>query len=1621
MGKHETVTSREETVQEPQVGEEEISPGDEAVPAEMEHRQNEVKEEKLTSTSTSAQTTDTPEMKDREPSIIITTEAEILSSQEKIKVQGSPLKRLLSGSSLKKLSKKQRGRRSSESRLSDSGEHVSDQLLSSAESAGNHREESPAQPPAEAVEVEEGTWASFKKLVTPKKRMKRPSLTGEDAGSPAEEPKTSEGEQGSDHSSEEVRKRKDSSVSWEAVLCGSGRRRGRKTSDSEDELAHGEKDDNKRDGETRQGTESPREISNGASSPRQAESPSEGDGGSTWKSLKRLVTPKRKAKDEEESKDDNIQSDSDITKDESSFSIKKLIPRRKKRKSAEKQDQVSSDEADREAVSEDEDSDTPAVVPLSEFETVETEVLTETQAIIESHSEEEDALVHVPEPLLPVENLQAEAKKVPDDAKVLEEHQTTIITASNEELEDLTESSKHQQLSDIPEEGVIEDTMATPGSVTEEVARDDTIAEDLIEITSEAITALEPVDITLTDETEMISAVSQLTESSKTSGDTTPVPAEYDMQATDVLLHQVVETIAVTPTAVSLCLNDQSPERLVSSVSPQILQTNLKDEATVLERHMQSDATCIKTCLTAEELDAVNELAPMAQTESKTEVEEVVLAVTTDAIVTADITVDEVRQADVSQAQQSMKKCDSTNERQPLVECLPEENEAISTEQMSESETIGTSEVSVVESNEDETLRPGSESQDADSTVAGIDETENENVEQEIQPELEKEDHVTSQAHADDHYQVHGVADELQTTTSEKAAILNSQQISADVDVVETQNGPQESMHGQAVMASAEEVEKDISKAETDDIIASVIDNTVEEFDQTAESKEDKIKENTTDEDPQEDQVEAEDKIPEVVDDLQKLTAVHISAVHEELSSLQDLEKNVTDIPEPCTDRASSSVADEPIHEVHLTEVCAEGEKEGELPVTEATVATAQHAQVAEVTLCGLKEVVAAMADTALEQTPEMTEPRIETATNEVEVKETMETVTPIMEMTETTETAEGSMVAVMLVPTVKVEDNHRIQVQVVDVDIKSAEVVVDTVLEVGVKQAKEIIYDCHGVDMDVMNLPPTFENEKEVTTSGAKDDIAAIPETEIDKVSEMAEPLVEAVAYGLEFKEAAETVKPLMKMTNTEETAESGDAVVMKHVPSVQFEDCHRIQVQVVDVGIKSAEVALDTVLEVGLTQAEQIIDVCHKMDNTVENLFATLETEEEVISEGSKVTIQDVIQQVKESLPEMLPDSEAIQSSVQDELVNQEQEIIKPPISETQESKKAESEFAVEEHQEVTEDATGTFGERQVEDLVISSDNDAILAEQEESQDHPEKFNIPLSSEIHDKENLVETEAELTESKDGVTTEEVPMKKMNDNDIVEAQQPQNLPSQMATPDNTGIVVPPNTGLISSMGNVESPSSLSLEFKLNIQFGHAKAPVPSSPYQVQVPGPVEPEQKASATQRTEVQKQTELTEAAVRVTQTTEPEIEHDAQERAVTMSSPVLLEVGIQAVEAVEPAEQIETEEKATPSTEATEARHVVLSHTELLTETKAAEPVKKTEEELEQDVWIDAEENINTKEGKETVEHLNNHTESAICDHEWITAESAHTQEEKTEGDDFAVAPEHPETAAASNTNI
>ncbi|XP_028858002.1 A-kinase anchor protein 12b isoform X2 [Denticeps clupeoides] len=556
-------------------------------------------------------------------------ESELVSSQEKAKVQGSPLKKLFTGAGLKKLSsKKQKGKKEAETKLTESGEAACEQIQSSTESAEGQRPDSSPSSPEESgehvlgevpsadaspeAEAEASTsdgerkkdgilpWASFKKLVTPKKRVKRPSES-EDESAPVdknksatlsstesavsaekteepkpsdekpEEPKASEQKvEKLESSTEEPKKKMDTSVSWEALICvGSSKKRARKTSDSDDEetkieeTAQQSAEEKVKTGESALGSSQEADHENLASSPEP-----EGELVSTWESLKRLVTHRKKKPDdktEDTSGAEQTTSDSEIPKEESTFSLKKLIPGRRKKKSEGKQEQVSSDVGSAE-----EDSDTPAVVPLSEYDNDQTQTTTE-----DSKTEETK----------PEAALSATPGKVS-----AEDRAPSWISAT---VEDVEEEGK--QLSDIPEEG---DTAATPKST------DNSIAEDIVELTSEAVTALEQPLVSVVEETEMVSAVSRITASPVTSGETTPVPRDGEIKETEVVLQEVVETVTVIKGTMSVTLTEDQKEVAAVSTEPHQIESATLEDKVVYVAHEKTEATSICTGLVTQEIES---------------------------------------------------------------------------------------------------------------------------------------------------------------------------------------------------------------------------------------------------------------------------------------------------------------------------------------------------------------------------------------------------------------------------------------------------------------------------------------------------------------------------------------------------------------------------------------------------------------------------------------------------------------------------------------------------------------------------------------------------------------------------------------------------------------------------------------------------------------------------------------------------------------------------------------------------------------------------------------------------------------------------------------------------------
>lgn len=527
----------------------------------------------------------------------VISEAELLSSQEKTKAQGSPLKKLFTGAGLKKLSvKKQRTKKDAETKA-ECGEDVAEQLQSSTESAEAPKIDSGPSSPEESGEhadvqqlestqeshgeVADGekkkegiiAWSSFKKLVTPKRHVKRSSESDEEA--PEEKPaktatlsssqsttitdqcaeeETKEDQPNEEtenadklESTEEPKKKMDTSVSWDALMCmGGQKKRTRKTSDSDEEETKIE--------EQLQPAVEGEQIAEAASvTPQtldpdgQLRSPEEHTNReSAWDTLKRVVMPKPKAKVEEKNGEssEQVQSDSEAQKDEQSFSFKKFLPGRRKKK-ADKQVSEQSSNGD--------DSDTPAVVPLSEYE----EKVERTE---EAEAESDGAQANVSD----------------------DDRSPSWIPAA------VDDPDQHNELSDIAEEA---ETAATPKSADTDTADE--------EIKDEPIESPDPSH----SMGRRLSRAEVKPVAPAPTGETTPVPQGPKPDQADEVREGIEVLVSEVSTQMSVAVNDVPIEQASETIEYE--PPSDKAECitkTLLEPHAREEAMAICTGLGTKEI-----------------------------------------------------------------------------------------------------------------------------------------------------------------------------------------------------------------------------------------------------------------------------------------------------------------------------------------------------------------------------------------------------------------------------------------------------------------------------------------------------------------------------------------------------------------------------------------------------------------------------------------------------------------------------------------------------------------------------------------------------------------------------------------------------------------------------------------------------------------------------------------------------------------------------------------------------------------------------------------------------------------------------------------------------------
>uniref|UniRef100_A0A9J8BDT0 A kinase (PRKA) anchor protein 12a n=1 Tax=Cyprinus carpio carpio TaxID=630221 RepID=A0A9J8BDT0_CYPCA len=505
-------------------------------------------------------------------------EGELQNSLEKDKVQGSPLKRLF-----RKFSTRRQRECKAAEKVIEAEEQVSEQPKPSSELT-------------ELAKVEEPVVV---------------------------EPKTAEEELMADVSPQQSKKKSDTTASWEALICGGTAKKRARNTNEDETLDKGEEYEKTTDSPLGSSTEG--DYDHLTSSNEQTGSPAEGEMGSTWKTFKKIVTPKRKVRTGESSTPEQIPSDSEMNKDEP-FSMKKLIPGHKKRKSDARKDDSSSNEASKDHETGDEDDETPAIIPLSEYEIIEPESLKEV------HEQQVEITIEHEMPEMTSQVLEQDTSNnfVPKiAAKVPINIGPTVIHGLSEDFEEFTDFvSKYQQLSDIPEEGIIEESIETPMSSAEWTTQNDTFAEDIVELTADAVTAPEPSSEQSVeqsdDTTEMVSAVSQLTNSPRSSGHVTPVSVEYGIQTSDVILQEAIQSIYMTPSVQSVTTKDESQESLAVSFSPYIVQSSTTEETKVLVAHKKTEATAICTGLESQEIESVEEHLPAPLVEAIPEVSDAV-------------------------------------------------------------------------------------------------------------------------------------------------------------------------------------------------------------------------------------------------------------------------------------------------------------------------------------------------------------------------------------------------------------------------------------------------------------------------------------------------------------------------------------------------------------------------------------------------------------------------------------------------------------------------------------------------------------------------------------------------------------------------------------------------------------------------------------------------------------------------------------------------------------------------------------------------------------------------------------------------------------------------------------
>ncbi|XP_034015956.1 uncharacterized protein LOC117501209 [Thalassophryne amazonica] len=504
--------------------------------------------------------------------------------------------------------------------------------------------------------------------------------------------------------------------------------------------------------------------------------------------------------------------------------------------------------------------------------------------------------------------------------------------------------------------------------------------------------------------------------------------------------------------------------------------------------------------------------------------------------------------------------------------------------------------------------------------------------------------------------------------------------------------------------------------------------------------------------------------------------------------------------------------------------------------------------------------------------------------------------------------------------------------------------------------------------------------NLKETTTPDASNDTQ--------------EPSLNTVARVPKFSETTEVVTALMKCDQSE--MEEGECVgVMMCEQSGLSGDGLENQAQLDHVDTKSEQTNVDTVFEVGVTEATKGSDDHHEMENT----------KEEGITEESL-----------ENFPEALPECTVVQS------VHMQQEVLKLTNVQTEATELIFHKLS-EENQKMMQDSSEIIPDPQAEEPEVTKAEISLKCNA--SQDHNYTRDIQGNLNAFISHHI----------KSSVTTKAATCSESLSANIMEAQSPQKDQIYGSEPSHSASVVPQNSALVSSTGNEKFRSSLSLELTTDTQFGQLKAETVKQTDTCQVlVQTVEHMKQTNAPEEAESQKPTEISSVAVQETETSEATANLDSTEPTVIKNQLSVKDVVVHVKELMQEVQQTKSVERVIP----VQPETTKIQETEAVQETEAAESAPQSEEAYELDVWLDAEEDTDAREPTDVSLLLKHDTqvfraEMAIVEPEFEMAPECHTAEgtepemEKTggrgdcegEGEDLTAACEHPETTTESIT--